>query len=195
MARKRKEPPPELLEQHPCLAMEAEAFHPSTSPCHGTPPRAFTAAVHNSIVSEIRKGNRPVVAASLAGIGQGAFYEWCRRGREDDPHFAQFVADIDQALAEAEATALGVITSSFTDPETRNSDDAKWYLERSRAFAYAKQVRTAVDSQLAEFINLMETSLPPAIFAQVLSVYMGFAQTYESKQLQAPLVVDGETEE
>ena len=194
-------PPEELLTQRPALEMETHVVHPSTSPeCIGDPPRKYTRAVHDRICDEIRKGNRPVVAASIAGITSSTFYEWIRRGKAGDPHLFEFSEDVELAYNQAEAEAVGVIKESFSseDPTARDTDNARWWLERARPDGFSKQVRTQVDGELQGFLLRLENALAPELFKQVLQVYMGQAPATEIRGTLAAKhaeVADGELEE
>ncbi len=177
MAAKSKTLPPELIAARPHLAGNLDERHPSMGLPPGKPPAKYTIALHEKICEHVRNGNRPVVAASLAGLSAATFYNWMQRGREGDPHLCQFAEDVEQAFNQAEARALAVVTESFTseDPDKRDPENSKWFLERARSAGYSKQVKTVVESQIADFIQKLESELEPALFHKVLAIYLGFS--------------------
>ncbi len=181
----KRKPPKELLEQRPALANEVDVQHPSTGPCIGDPPRKYTRAVHERICDELRKGQRAQGACARAGITTSTFYEWMRRGKAGDPWLHEFYEDVELAFNAAEATAVDVVVESFStkDVLARDTDNAKWFLERARADGYSKQVKTAVEGQIRDFMMRLEKALDPATFEKVLAVYMGFSTAAQSAEL------------
>ena len=80
----------------------------------------------------IRAGNYPEVAAAHAGIHPATYYRWMERGElagnaaEDEP-FRRFRSEVERALADAEAAAVGLIGKAARDGDSRA---ATWLLER-----------------------------------------------------------------
>lgn len=177
MGTKRRPPPPELLKACPGLGHDPDIVNPSQGPAIGDPPRKYTIALHERICEELRKGQRPQGACARAGITLSTFYEWMRLGKAGNVHLYQFAEDVEVAFNTAEADAVDVITDSFrnTEPEHRNPEDVKWYLERTRADGYSKKVKTEVEGQIQDFLLRLETALEPALFERVLAVYLGQA--------------------
>lgn len=103
----------------------------------------------------------------MAGLTAANYYSWMKRGREGDPHLAEFAEDIELALGFAEGQALAAVRA-FEDPE-----HAKWYLERTRAAGYSKEVNQKVEALIADFMTRMRDGLPPALYLQVLAVANG----------------------
>lgn len=180
--------PKELLEQRPVLEGDPTVVHPDMGNVGiGKPPRKYTPAVHEKIVEELRKGQRPQGACARAGITVAMFYDWVRRGKQGDPHLYQFAEDVEIAFNEAEASAVDVITEFIEDKSPDASpklrlEAAQWRLERSRPDGYSKQVKTAVEGQIKEFLLRLEKALPPHIFEMVLAVYLGQSPTAEIGQ-------------
>lgn len=187
--------PPEALATRPALAFNEHAQHPANGPNIGYPPLRYSTALHEAVIAGIKKGNRPVIAAAAAGLPSQSFYEWMKRGKEGDPHLWQFAEDVEQALAHAETSAIAVIASqdgSFA----QDSDNAKWWLERSRSDGYSKEASTKVNGMLEEFFKRIEAALPPEIFQLVIAAASG-QQLPEGAlatraQLSAPTVDDQE---
>lgn len=187
--------PPETLATRPALAFNEFAQHPANGENIGYPPLRYSIALHQAIVDGIKKGNRPHIAAAAAGLPSQTYYAWMRRGKEGDPHLWQFADDVERALAHAETSAIAVIASqdgSFA----QDSDNAKWWLERSRSDGYSKEAATKVNSMLEEFFKRIEAALPPEIFQLVIAAASG-QQLPEGAQLartllSAPTVDDQE---
>lgn len=135
----------------------------------GPVPTKYTLGVHQQICENIKKGNRPVTAANMAGITSQVYYMWMKLGREGNPHVAQFVEDVELACGVAEGTAVKVITDSYFE----NPDNAKWWLERTRSAGFSKEVNEKVNGLLMEFMDRLELGLPPDLFNKVLSVASG----------------------
>lgn len=195
-----KPPPKDLIDQRPALAGEVYVQHPNTSPSIGEPPRKYTRAVHERIVEELKKGQRPQGACARAGITLATFHEWVRRGKAKDPWLYEFAEDVEIAYNTAEATALEAVTEGFrsTDPAIRlnHTEEAKWFLERARPDGYSKQVKTAVEGQIMQFMVRLEAALDPLTFEKVLAVYLGQSPAAElgNKEV-AQLPEHGDTEE
>lgn len=193
--------PPELLAERPGLAYVENVTHPSTSPpSNAAPPRKYTIAVHERICEELKRGQRPQGACALAGITVATFYEWVRRGKSGDPYLAQFAEDVEIAYNTAEAIASGVINEGFTsdNPELRNVESAKWFLERQRSDGYAKKVKTEVESQVQEFLSRLEAALStmpsqlmdgPKVLQLIYSVYLGKNPSAELGPKVEPLLL------
>lgn len=171
-----KKPSSAITEQRPALENE-----PAPKKI-GKPPPKYTPAVHETIVQYIKEGNRPHVAAGMAGITSHTFYNWLQKGKAGDPHLWQFAQDVELAEHAAEGEAVKVLKKAFAD----DPEAAKWWLERARSAGYSKQVKTLVESQLQEFMKRLEEGLPPEIFEMVLAIYAGqtvpAAKTEDDKQ-------------
>lgn len=163
----RKPLPTQLLETRPAVQLDIESEHPENGPKIGVPRGKYTKAVHDSIVSSIEKGNRPHIAAAIAGITSTTFAYWMQKGNEGHPHYWEFVRDIEQASAVAEGKAIATLSGPEGDFAI-DSDNAKWWLERSRADGYSKESNTKVNAMLEEFFKRLETSLPPTITSEML---------------------------
>jgi len=95
-------------------------------------PSKLTPEVQEKIARAIRAGNYPEVAARHAGIHPATYYRWMERGElegdapEDDP-YRSFRAEVERALADAEAGEVGLIIQSAKAGDWRA---AAWLLER-----------------------------------------------------------------
>lgn len=194
-----KAPPKELLEQRAVLAEEIHVDHPmTTDKPMGPPPAKYTKALHERICEELRNGQRPQGACARAGITLATFHEWVRRGRNGDPWLYEFAQDVEIAYNTAEAVAVDTVVEAFTtkDPELRDPDAAKWFLERARPDGYSKQVKTAVESQIKEFMLRLEAALDPKVFEQVLAVYLGQSPAAQFGEKEVAILPQhGSTEE
>lgn len=80
-------------------------------------PTKLSAEVSERIVRAIRAGNFPEVAARHAGVHPSTYYRWRERGAlegeasEDEP-YCHFRAEVDRALADAEATEVALIAGA-----------------------------------------------------------------------------------
>lgn len=181
---KSKKAPEGLLEQRPTLADEVSVEHPENGAPLGKPPAKYTRGVHDAIVQAIRDGNRPHVAAGMAGITPSTFHHWMQRGASGDPHLWEFSQDVELAKHVAEGEAVKVLKKAFAaDP-----DAAKWWLERARSDGYSKQVKTLVESQIEEFMKRLEEGLPPEIFEMVLAIYAGQTVAKPEDEEKSPAV-------
>lgn len=170
----RKPIPKELVETRPSVLLDGQPHHPTQGAYAPPPPKRYTPAVHEVIVENIKKGNRPHVAAAMAGIHSNEFYNWMRLGKEGHPSLYQFAIDVDLACGVAEGLAVAALSGeagfSAMEPEL-----AKWWLERSRADGWSKEAATKVNSMLEEFFKRLENSLPPHIFQMVIAAASGQA--------------------
>lgn len=78
----------------------------------------------------IRNGNAIDVAAQCAGIHRDTFFDWMKRGRKGVAGYTQFVEDVDQACATAEALKVAVVHAAATSG--KHWQAAAWWLERRR---------------------------------------------------------------
>jgi len=95
----------------------------------------------------VAANNRPVVAAAKAGVPERTFYEWKKKGAEQEEGiYREFVDRLDRSLAEGEATAVGIIKIAAGG----NSDlkikpqwqAAAWLLERRMPNEYGQRPRS-----------------------------------------------------
>jgi hypothetical protein len=105
----------------------------------GGAPLKLTAERTARICDAIRAGVRPETAAVFNGVGARSYYRWMSLGRAADaePVYAQFVEDVELALAEWETRDVLLIG------EAAKSDwhAAAWRLERRLPKEYGKRER------------------------------------------------------
>jgi len=190
-------PSESLKEQRPALVHNEDLMHgyDDRTPL-GPPPAKYTAAVHEKICDELKKGQSKRAAAARAGITEATLHDWLKRGRDGDPHLWQFAEDVEIAQHLFEAGAVETITASALsqEPDKQSSEDAKWMLERTRSDAFSKQVKTTVENQIRDFMIRLEAALDERTFAKVLAVYLGQALPAEL-EVVGILPENGSTEE
>lgn len=174
-----------LEENNPAAAEANMGWHAAQL---GPVPARYTIGVHQSICDNIRKGNRPITAAQMSGIPSNTFYQWMRLGKAGNPHLAKFVEDVELAGGDAEGKALASVVGAFDDP-----DNAKWYLERTRAAGYSKEVNEKLTALLNEFMDRLQDGLPQNVFDMVLAVASG-AGLPEGQRARIQLVANNDTE-
>lgn len=176
----KKQPPEDLIAQRPVLEGDPSVVHPSMGTKLGSPPRKYTKAVHEVIVSELKSGQRPQGACARAGITLATFHDWVKRGKAGDPWLYEFAEDVEIAFNMAEANAVDVVHDVMADEDADTRlKAASYWLERARPDGYSKQVKTLVDKQIENFMIRLEEALDPALFEKVLAVYMGHAPAAE----------------
>jgi transposase len=93
-------------------------------------PTKLTPEVQEKIVSLVRAGNYPEVAAQAAGISGKTYYEWMKRGESEAGIYREFRKAVKEAQAAAESHAVTVIRKAAIDGTWQA---AAWFLERSKA--------------------------------------------------------------
>jgi transposase len=102
-----------------------------------TPERSET------IITAVRNGMRLDTAALYSGVGKETFWRWLRQGRGEhatEP-FKTFADDLDQALAQWEATKVLQISKAGDKQWQANA----WLLERRMPNEYGHRSRTDVN--------------------------------------------------
>ncbi len=146
----------------------------------GAPPAKYTPAVHQHICENIKKGNRPVTAAQMAGIPSHMFYRWMNMGKAGDPHLFDFANDVEQAIAIFESKMVElVVEDAATDAKS-----AQWTLERRFPEGFSKEVDAKVQAIMANFMANLKEQLSDAEYFKVLAVSSGFSGN-ESLQLSS----------
>jgi len=125
-------------------------------------PTKYNADPHETIVSAVRSGNSQTNAFRLAGISPDTGYEWMKFGREREeeyPHFARLVADVEQALAEYEASRVSLIT---TAADTGSWQAAAWWLERRNSETWGRHDKVKVENNSRPTVQLNQVILEDA---------------------------------
>lgn len=95
-------------------------------------------AVIREICTAISANNRPVVAAASAGIPERTFYEWKKRGEEDDIGIYRDLVD-EMGKAKAGAEIRNMATIVLASPKYWQA--AAWILERTMPNEYGQRPR------------------------------------------------------
>ncbi len=174
--------PDALLAARPGLA-DTYTTHPAECPDPaGKPPSRYSQGLHDQIVANIVKGNRPHVAAGMAGLPTTTFYAWMRMGKEGNVHLAQFVEDVEIACHKAEGNAIEILNNGFyAENLTTATENVKWWLTAARADGYSKEANAKANAMIAEFMARLETSLPPEIFQMVIAAATGHTLAAEKQ--------------
>ena len=93
-------------------------------------PTKLTPEVQEKIVSLVRAGNYPEVAAQAAGIDPRTYYRWMEKGEDGPAPYGQFRHAVKEAQAAAESHAVTIIRKAAIDGSWQA---AAWFLERSKA--------------------------------------------------------------
>lgn len=93
-------------------------------------PTKLTPEVQEKIVSLVRAGNYPEVAAQAAGVGRSTYYDWMRWADEKGKPYSDFSEAVKEAQAAAESHAVTIIRKAAMDGSWQA---AAWFLERSKA--------------------------------------------------------------
>jgi hypothetical protein len=93
-------------------------------------PTKLNDEVQEKIVSLVRAGNYPEVAAQAAGVAGRTYYEWMAKGEDGREPYAQFMQAVKEAQAAAESHAVTIIRKAALDGSWQA---AAWFLERSKA--------------------------------------------------------------
>lgn len=186
---KKPPPPKEMLETRPGAEDTPYIGHPINGPPIGRPPPNYTPAVLETIVRHIECGQRPQVAAALAGIPTNTFYRWMSDGKAGDPHLHEFYVAVERALAVAESKAVTAIAGSKGTFDA-DPDNAKWYLERTRPEGYSKDVAAKVHAELNAALEKLQLAFDPDTFDRIVAVLAGHSvQTKEPRAFAPALKV------
>lgn len=126
-----------------------------------------------TILSEaIEKGMPVNKACDLAGINQGTFYDWLRKGREGREPYAEFSKAIAGARAVCMDSMLSLINEHALDP--KNWRAAAWILERQFPDDFGETLTVRVNAEVAKelgaFLNECRERLEPEAWEQVKEV-------------------------
>lgn len=113
----------------------------------------FTPDTGAQICEVIRAGNYIETAAAYAGVHKDTFYEWMKRGRDAqakpvgrrtviERQLAEFVAEVEQSLAQAEVRDLAIIGKA----SAHVWQAAAWRLERRMPNKYGRRTRVDHDT-------------------------------------------------
>ncbi len=149
----------------------------ATGPAPRGRPSKLTPALLTRLLALVRDGVPIDVAVAAVGVHRATFFSWAKRGREasakakggealdaEERRYAAFAEDLEEARAQAEATAVGVVRTAMSS----SWQAATWYLERAHPQRWGRRraepetpPQPAVDSgdtivQLAEQLKRLE---------------------------------------
>lgn len=140
----------------------AQREHPAKT--KGEPPvwGKYNRARHDTIVQAIRAGNSKANAFRLAGISVDTGTEWLKFGREraeEYPYYAELYEDVEQALAEYEASRVSLVT---TAADTGTWQAAAWWLERRNPDEWGRHDRVKHEVNNRPTVQLNQVILQDA---------------------------------
>lgn len=94
-------------------------------------PSDLTPDLQEKIINVLSSGVPIRDACSFVGISEGTYYKWTQRGakaRKGDEKYIEFLHAATRARVQGRVGAVAVIRKSI---QGGNSDDARWFLERS----------------------------------------------------------------
>ena len=86
----------------------------------------FTDETREKILNALRAGNYRVAACKFAGISDETFRVWINAGKRGEPGYLEFLEQVKQAEAQAEASLVATIRKAAGD----HWQAAAWLLER-----------------------------------------------------------------
>lgn len=97
-------------------------------------PTKLTQQTADRILTILRAGGYDETACAAAGVSRQQFYAWLRRGRDDEPLYDAFLADVERARAEGESRNVMLIAQAAQ----ANWQAAAWLLERRHPERWAR---------------------------------------------------------
>lgn len=141
----------------------------------------LTPELQAEIVNLLTVGVTIEDTCASVGIDKGTYYNWCKRGeraRKGDEIYCDFFNAVTRARVAARKAAIALIRRSIQDG---NSDDAKWYLERSDPERWGK--RTYIEGGMSvSFVNrivrdLLKAGIDPGEAFETLVAEAVYAQS------------------
>lgn len=120
----------------------------------------------DAIISHIRSGSYPDVAAQAEGVSRGTYYRWMARGRNREEPYAGFCDLVMRARAQAETMAVAIVHELATeDPKLAIS-----WLERAHASRWSPHVRRTVGVAFEGALDAIEKEFKgePEVVVRVL---------------------------
>lgn len=117
---------------------------------------------HEEIVASIRAGNSKATSFRLAGIDPNTGHEWVKFGRdypEKYPHYLELGEDIEQAIAEYEATRVALVSVAA---DTGSWQAAAWWLERRNPSTWGRNDTVKYEGNTSPTIQLNQVILADA---------------------------------
>jgi hypothetical protein len=121
-------------------------------------PTAYTHAIGERLCKLVAAGVPIGTACRMEGVGKQTLYDWRAAGKAARAPYAQFVRELDAALAKVEAG----ITIQLVAATKRDWRAAAWWLERRKPARYKLQQQIRIEKAAAE---MTEAELDAAIAA------------------------------
>jgi transposase len=133
-------------------------------------PSKLTPELADAIVTRIRDGNFPEVAAQCEGIHRSTYYGWMQRGEaEEEGAYRDFFDSVARAEAEFEAGELERVRKSFD--KDGNPAHARWLLERRQRERWGQSIDVRVRNDAIDAVlGRLRAGLDPATFARCLEL-------------------------
>jgi hypothetical protein len=132
-------------------------------------PSKLNDEVQDRILDLIEAGDRPEVAAGVAGVSRSTFFDWMHRGGQGEEPFATFRTEVTRALDVFESESRKIILEG--DGQGVGFGEAKARLEvlsRRMPRQWAQQVKHHVETVEEEFFSaLQRVCSDPAVHARV----------------------------
>lgn len=132
----------------------------------------LTDEVQQKIVAAVERGSYAVPAAEAAGISERTFYRWMQEGEAaQSGRKRQFWQAVERARGASETTLIEIIHNAA--PGDWNA--AKWLLERrfSSRWANTQKIEIAVEREMENMVEVLESDLDPDTFRKVMGVLAG----------------------
>jgi hypothetical protein len=105
-------------------------------------PTKLTPALQKNITDALMAGNYIETAAAYAGVSKVTLYKWLKKGRrEKSGQYVDFVAAVDQAMAQSEVSAIARITKAGDE----SWQALAWRLERRFPAKWGKREKLTQD--------------------------------------------------
>lgn len=132
--------------------------------------RAKRTIVGDRICSLVRSGNFLETAAAIVGINRRTIYRWLTQGRRGNPEYVQFVADYEQAQADAEARHVqNIETIAEQSLDRRVALKASEYMLGAHAPERWSPVMTQDARKVLDVVlQIIEAHASPDVYARCL---------------------------
>lgn len=154
-------------------------------------PTKLTPELQAKVVKLVRAGNYAETAALSVGITVATWTSWCARGREGEEPYAEFLAAIMRARAEAEIALLRRVEEG--DPQGTGFGTGRaalTILERTRPKRFAAHVRVHQEELANRFLDIAERALPREHFRALVEA-IAVAEGSDEPAGDDPSIVGG----
>jgi hypothetical protein len=131
-------------------------------------PTLLRSDVLQVLLQALQQGNTIDAAAAFAGIHRRTFYDWMKRGREDDradreTEHALFLHKVEQALSGAEMAFAGVVTKAAA---AGDAGQAWRWLQARRGRRWNPATRVAVGGDGDDRPVVLRLNIPKPLAVQ-----------------------------